>query len=69
MMAPMAATLPDAAAIDNVVAYIRTLPDNPAPQTVNGNAGDGNGCTTPALPAMVRAGWARRPRTRRASRA
>jgi cytochrome c oxidase subunit 2 len=41
MMAPMAATLPDAAAIDNVVAYIRTLPDNPAPQTVNGNAGDG----------------------------
>lgn len=30
-MAPMAATLVDEAAIDNVVAYIKTLPDNPAP--------------------------------------
>ncbi len=36
MMAPMAATLADDAAIDNVVAYIRTLPDNPAPATVKG---------------------------------
>jgi len=34
MMAPMAATLADDAAIDNVVAYIKTLPDNPAPRTV-----------------------------------
>jgi cytochrome c oxidase subunit 2 len=34
MMAPMAATLGDDAAIDNVVAYIKTLPDNPAPLTV-----------------------------------
>ena len=34
MMAPMAATLGDDAAIDNVVAYINTLPDNPAPPTV-----------------------------------
>ena len=34
MMAPMAATLPDDAAINNVVAYIRTLPDNPAPPTL-----------------------------------
>jgi cytochrome c oxidase subunit 2 len=34
MMAPMAATLANDAAIENVVAYIRTLPDNPAPQTV-----------------------------------
>ena len=34
MMAPMAATLGDDAAIDNVVAYIKTLPDNPAPRTV-----------------------------------
>jgi cytochrome c oxidase subunit 2 len=33
-MAPMAATLADDAAIDNVVAYIRTLPDNPAPPTL-----------------------------------
>jgi cytochrome c oxidase subunit 2 len=41
MMAPMAATLGDDAAIDNVVAYITTLPDNPAPATVNGNAKKG----------------------------
>jgi cytochrome c oxidase subunit 2 len=34
MMAPMAATLANDAAIENVVAYIRTLPDNPAPPTV-----------------------------------
>jgi cytochrome c oxidase subunit 2 len=33
-MAPMAATLADDAAIDNVVAYIATLPDNPAPATL-----------------------------------
>ena len=41
MMAPMAATLGDDAAIDNVVAYVRTLPDNPAPATVNGNVKTG----------------------------
>ncbi|HXX86187.1 MAG TPA: c-type cytochrome [Casimicrobiaceae bacterium] len=41
-MAPMAATLADDAAIDNVVAYIKTLPDNPAPLTVNGNAKSGH---------------------------
>jgi len=41
MMAPMAATLGDDAAIDNVVAYIRTLPDNPAPATVQKNATNG----------------------------
>src|SRR3989475_1304707 len=41
MMAPMAATLVDDAAIANVVAYIKTLPDNPAPATVNGNANNG----------------------------
>ena len=35
MMAPMAATLADDAAIDNVVAYIETLPDKPAPATVD----------------------------------
>ena len=33
MMAPMAATLADDAAIANVSAYIKTLPDNPAPAT------------------------------------
>ena len=40
-MAPMVATLGDDAAIDNVVAYIKTLPDNPAPATVKGNAKNG----------------------------
>jgi cytochrome c oxidase subunit 2 len=43
MMAPMAATLADGAAIDNVVAYIKTLPDNPAPATISGNSKDGAG--------------------------
>ena len=42
-MAPMAMTLPDDAAINNVVAYIKTLPDTPAPPTVTGNAKDGHG--------------------------
>lgn len=37
VMAPMAAVLADEAAIDNVVAYIGTLPDTPAPTTVRGN--------------------------------
>jgi cytochrome c oxidase subunit 2 len=41
MMAPMAATLGDDAAIDNVVAYIKALPDNPAPPTVKKNTTDG----------------------------
>ena len=41
MMAPMAATLADDAAIDNVLAYIKTLPDQPAPATVKGNARNG----------------------------
>jgi len=41
MMAPMAATLGDDAAIDHVIAYIKTLPDNPAPATVKGNANNG----------------------------
>jgi cytochrome c oxidase subunit 2 len=41
MMAPMAATLVDDTAIYNVSAYIKTLPDNPAPATVKGNANDG----------------------------
>jgi cytochrome c oxidase subunit 2 len=41
MMAPMAATLADDAAMDNVVAYIKTLPDNPAPATMKGNAKNG----------------------------
>lgn len=37
MMAPMAATLPDEAAIENVAAYIKTLPDTPSPTTVKGD--------------------------------
>jgi cytochrome c oxidase subunit 2 len=41
MMAPMAATLGDDTAINNVSAYIKTLPDNPVPATVKGNAKNG----------------------------
>jgi cytochrome c oxidase subunit 2 len=41
MMAPMAAILPDDAAIANVAAYIGTLPDKPVPSTVKGNARNG----------------------------
>jgi cytochrome c oxidase subunit 2 len=41
MMAPMAATLADEAAIDDVVAYIGTLPDAPSPLTVKGNPAAG----------------------------
>src|SRR3990167_3685703 len=40
-MAPMAATLADDAAMDNVVAYIKTLPDKPAPPTLKNNAAHG----------------------------
>ena len=36
-MAPMAATLVNDTLIDNVVAYIGSLPDTPAPTTVTGN--------------------------------
>ncbi len=36
-MQPMAATLVNDAMIDNVVAYILSLPDTPAPATVNGD--------------------------------
>jgi cytochrome c oxidase subunit 2 len=37
VMAPMAAILPDAAAVDNVAAYIGTLPDKAPPPTVKGD--------------------------------
>lgn len=40
-MVPMMATLTSDAAIDNVLAYIATLPDTPAPVTVQGNAEHG----------------------------
>jgi cytochrome c oxidase subunit 2 len=42
IMAPMAATLADDTAIDNVVAYIRTLPDTPAPPTVTTDVANGH---------------------------
>lgn len=40
-MAAMANTLPDAAAVNNVVAYIQSLPDEPAPATVTGDVARG----------------------------
>ena len=40
-MAPMAATLVTDAAIDNVIAYIETFPDEPAPATVDGDVASG----------------------------
>ena len=36
-MAPMVATLVDDQAVENVIAYIETLPDNPAEHTVSGD--------------------------------
>ena len=36
-MAPMASTLVDAQAVENVIAYIQTFPDEPAPVTVLGD--------------------------------
>ena len=41
MMAPMAATLADDAAVANVVAYIASLPDTPAAATLQGNIDKG----------------------------
>ncbi len=40
-MAPMASTLVDDAAMNNVIAYIETLPDTPAPATVQGDVAHG----------------------------
>lgn len=40
-MAPMAATLVNDAAIDNVIAHIGTFPDNPAPTTIDGDVSNG----------------------------
>ena len=40
-MAPMAATLATEAAVENVIAHIQTFPDNPAEQTVTGDAARG----------------------------
>jgi len=40
-MAPMAATLFNQKAVDNVVAYIQTFPDEPAPATIEGDVAKG----------------------------
>jgi len=40
-MAPMAATLADAAAIENVIAHVATFPDNAAPATIDGDVARG----------------------------
>jgi len=40
-MAPMAATLANDAAIENVIAHIQTFPDNPAPATIDGDVVNG----------------------------
>ena len=40
-MAPMAATLANDAIMENVIAYIGTLPDTPSPATVDGDAAHG----------------------------
>ena len=40
-MAPMAATLINDAAVENVIAHIGTFPDNPSPQTVDGDVDRG----------------------------
>ena len=40
-MAPMAATLVNDAAVENVIAHIQTFPDEPAPATVEGNVAVG----------------------------
>ncbi len=40
-MRPMAMTLVDDAAINNVIAYIQSLPDNPAPKTIAGDVDRG----------------------------
>jgi cytochrome c oxidase subunit 2 len=37
-MAPMAATLPDETAMDNVIAYLATMPADSAPASIDGNA-------------------------------
>jgi cytochrome c oxidase subunit 2 len=40
-MAPMAVTLVNDAAIDNVIAHIQTFPDNPSPATIDGDVVNG----------------------------
>lgn len=40
-MAPMAASLVNDDAVDNVIAHIQSFPDNPAPATIEGNVASG----------------------------
>jgi cytochrome c oxidase subunit 2 len=40
-MAPMSMTLVNEEAISNVIAYIKTLPDDPSPKTIDGDINDG----------------------------
>jgi cytochrome c oxidase subunit 2 len=40
-MAPMANTLADDAAVSDVIAHIRSLPDEPAPKTIDGDVENG----------------------------
>ena len=70
MMAPMAATLADDAAIANVVAYIATLPDAPAAATIKGDVDKRPAALRDLrrLPRRRRARASRRP-TRPGSRA
>jgi cytochrome c oxidase subunit 2 len=41
LMAPMAQTVPEGAPLENLLAYIDTLPDRAAPRTVTGDASRG----------------------------
>ena len=41
-MAPMSMTLADDTALNNVIAYIQTMPDTPAPATISGNDAAGS---------------------------
>jgi cytochrome c oxidase subunit II len=55
-MIPMAATLADEAAINNVVAYIGTLPDEPSPATLVGDAERGKSLYTTCAACHGKAG-------------
>ncbi len=54
-MAPMAATLADDAAIDNVIAYIQTLPETAAEPTISGNVTRGRALYEPTCGVCHRA--------------
>ena len=68
VMAPMAATLVDAAAVADVVAYIASLPDTPAATTIQGDLEVGRRATPPVPPATAPTAAASRRPTRRGCR-